>query len=186
MSSNEPPVEPFKRALSATMRAISGNREMNVTFGPEGASLRGNTARVPMPPRDLPPDQVSEIRGAAYALALYSRHHDRAVHRARMPAGSDARAIYDAAEQARVEALGAREMSGVADNLEAALSSKCKSQGYAHVTTRDEAPLAEAVRLLLREHLTGTAPPEAGRKVADLWRDWVEGKAGADLDALED
>ena len=34
-----------------------------------------------------------------------------------MPRGETARAIFDAVEQVRVEALGARRMAGVADNL---------------------------------------------------------------------
>ena len=38
--------------------------------------------------------------------------------------GQDARAVFDAVEQARVEALGARRMSGVGRNLAAMLEDR--------------------------------------------------------------
>jgi cobaltochelatase CobT len=33
----------------------------------------------------------------------------------------------------------------------------------------------------VREHLTGKAPPKSSRKIVDLWRDWIEERAGDDL-----
>ena len=39
---------------------------------------------------------------------------------------------------------------------------------------------------MVRERLTGRAAPKSGERVVDLWRDWVEEKAGGDLDGLLD
>ncbi|MBW8318835.1 MAG: cobaltochelatase subunit CobT, partial [Rhizobium sp.] len=46
------------------------------------------------------------------------------------------------------------------------------------------APIQEAVAMLVREKLTGEKPPESAGKVLDLWRPFIEQKAGADLDNL--
>ncbi len=157
------PTDNFKRALSAAMRAVARDSKLNVSFGVEAPGVKGHEARLPLPPRDLPPDEVSRIRGVADSFALRVRHHNKKIHAARMPDNAAARAVYDAAEVARVEALGATRMKGVADNLEAALTNFCESSGFANVTDKSEAPLAEAVRLLLRERLTGARPPESAR-----------------------
>ena len=37
---------------------------------------------------------------------------------------------------------------------------------------------------MVREKLTGRAAPKSGERVVNLWRDWVEEKAGADIDDL--
>ena len=185
---NGPPnrTDNFKRAVSAAMRAVARDSKLNVSFGVEAPGVKGHEARLPLPPRDLPPGEVSRIRGVADSFALRVRHHNKKIHAARMPDNAAARAVYDAAELARVEALGATRMKGVADNLEAALNNFCESSGFANVTDRSDAPLAEAVRLLLRERLTGARPPEAARGVVDAWRASIEERAGADLMDLED
>src|SRR3546814_10836635 len=94
------------------------------------------------------------------------------------------RAVFDAVEQARVEAIGSNRMAGVALNLNAALDDRCKSRGYAKVKDRSEAPLADVLGLLARERLTGQAIPASAQKMVGYWRDWIEEKAGGDLDPL--
>src|SRR3546814_10796186 len=84
-------------------------------------------ARLPMPSRDFNEQEAAEIRGAADAFALRRRHHDKAVHKSFRPAGEMAGAVYDALEQARVEAIGRRSMKGVAINLDAALEKTFRS-----------------------------------------------------------
>ena len=184
---NEPrnPADNFKRAISAAMRALARDSELNVSFGVESPGVKGHEARLPLPARDLPPGEVSRIRGVADSFALRVRHHNNKIHAARMPDNAAARAVYDAVELARVEALGSRRMKGVADNLEAALSNFCETSGFASVTSQADAPLADAVRLLLRERLTGARPPDAARGLVDVWRASIEERAGADLLELE-
>ena len=53
------------------------------------------------------------MRGHADAMALKLACHDPAVHRRLVPGGQQARAVFDAVEQARVEAIGSRRMLGV-------------------------------------------------------------------------
>ncbi len=181
------PVDLFKRALGAAARAIAAEPETSVEFGAESPSIKGTHLHLPLPARELPTAEVSRARGAADSFALKLRHHDPEVHAVRAPAGGPARAVYDAAEQARVEALGARRMAGVAMNLAAALEEQFRGRAADPESLAQEAmdtPVADVVRLLVREQLTGAAPPPAMRPLIELWRPAIEEKAGADLREL--
>ena len=186
MKSKESPVEPFKRALSLTMRTIAEQPELNVSFGTEAPGLRGLRARLPMPSRTLPPEEVAQVRGVSDAYALRLAHHDEKLNASLQPEGGNALAVFDAVEQARCEAIGANQMSGMAQNLTAALEQRCSARGYDRITSREEAPLAEAVAMIVRERLTGKAPPPSAQKLVEQWRPWVEEKAGSDLGRLHD
>src|SRR4051795_8303040 len=185
MAQDFSPTEIFKRATAATLRAIAERDDVTVGFGPEPAGQSGARVRLPNPPRDLPAEEAAQLRGAADSVALRLRYHDDAVHTKRVPSGPLARAVFDAVEQARVEALGSRRMAGVASNLEAMLDEQYRRQGYERITERTESTMAEAVRLLTREALTRERPPPSARRVVDLWRPWLEGKIAKDIAELE-
>jgi cobaltochelatase CobT len=148
--------------------------------------MAGGKARLPEPPRKLTAADAAIVRGHADALALRLACHDNAVHRRLMPGGAQARAVFEAVEQARVEAIGARRMQGVANNLTAMLEDKFHRGKFGEVTDRADAPIEEALAMLVRERLTGEAPPPAARRIVELWRSFIEGRAGRDLDQLED
>ena len=186
MKSKESPVEPFKRALSLTMRTIAEQPELNVTFGTEAPGLRGLRARLPMPSRTLPPEEVAQVRGVSDAYALRLAHHDEKLNATLQPEGGNALAVFDAVEQARCEAIGANQMSGMAQNLTAALEQRYAARGYDRISSREEAPLAEAVAMIVRERLTGEAPPPSAEKLVEQWRGWIEEKAGSDLTRLHE
>jgi cobaltochelatase CobT len=181
---NDGPIDAFRQVTASAMRAIAHRTELSVTFVPEGAGLRGTEARLPLPSRDLPADEVAVVRGEADAISLKLRHHDDAAHAQRRPSGTVSRAIFDATEQARCEAIGARRMHGVHANLKAALEERCRTQGYARMVERETAPLAEVVALIAREAILGDAPPAAAKRMVDAWRPWIESRAGADFAAL--
>src|SRR6185369_10254661 len=182
--SKESPTEPFKRAVAGCMRAIAGVPDLEVGYAADRPLLSGHKARLPEPPRKMTARDVAITRGIGDSLALRLACHDPSVHRAHAPEGKNARAVYDAVEQARVEALGSRRMSGVARNLSAMLEDRYHRGNYQDVSDRADAPLEDAVALMVRERLTGDAPPASSRKVVDLWRDWIEERAGKDLSRL--
>src|SRR5690349_24276605 len=101
-----------------------------------------------------------------------------------MPGNPQARGVFEAVEQARVEAIGSRRMAGVARNLTAMLDDHFHRGKYDEITDRADAPLSDALAMLVRERLTGLAPPAAARKMVDLWRPMLEDKIGARLDQL--
>lgn len=184
MAKPENPVEPFKRAVTAAVRAIAHDPELQVTFGGEG----GGTAktRLPVPSRELNTVEVAGVRGAGDAVALWHRFHDARTHAQHSPKGPTARAIFEAAEQARVESIGSNRMIGVSRNLDQMLEDRCRNRGYANITDPGEALLSEVVGLLVREKLTGKAPPADTKNMVDFARPWIEEKAGEDLTALCD
>jgi cobaltochelatase CobT len=188
MSSNasDSPTEIFKRATTAALRAIAEREDVQVSYGAEPASAAGTRVKLPSPGREISHAEAAQLRGAADAIALRLRYHDETVHRRRMPAGESARAIYDAVEQARVEALGSRRMVGVAGNLDAMLDERYRRQGFERMNERSDVTLPDAVRLLTREQLTGEKPPRAARQVVDAWRPYLEGRIGKDISQLND
>ena len=107
------------------------------------------------------------------------------MHRKLVPGGQTARAVFEAVEQARVEAIGARRMSGVAKNLTAMLDDRFHRGKFDEVTDRADAPIEDALAMLVRERLTGQAPPAAAKRLVELWRPLIEDRAGKDLDRLE-
>jgi len=180
------PAEPFKRAVGTAVRALAGEPELEVNFSAEPPALRGKKARLPLPSRNLPPDEIAIVRGAGDAYALKLAYHEDKIHQQFRPASADSAAVFEAAEQARVEAIGSLAMKGVSDNLAANLEARYSARGLAKVRTREEAPLADAVAMMVREKLTGEAPPESAKPTVDLWRDWIEERAGSDLTKLEE
>ncbi len=183
MSETESPLDVFKRSTAAVVRALAEREDIQVGFSNEPAAVIGGRVRVP-PPRDLNPAAVAAARGSADAVALRLRHHDPLIHASRMPAGDMPRMVFDALEQVRCEALGARVMPGVAANLGAALIERCQRLGLDRVTEREQAPLAEILRALSWEIFHGRPVPESARAAVELWRPWLLEKLGSDWHGL--
>src|SRR6476469_9216967 len=181
----EAPTEPFKRAVTSCLRAIARHPDVEVAFAAERPGLAGGKARLPEPPRRLSREEAAIVRGHADSIALRLACHDAGVHRKLMPGGQQARAVFEAVEQARVEAIGSRRMLGVKSNLTAMIDDRFHRGKFDEVTDRADAPIEEAVAMMVRERLTGQAPPPAARKLVDLWRPFIEDRAGRDLDRLE-
>ena len=178
--------ENFKRAVAGAVRAIAGVEELDVGFSASPGSSSPENAQLPMPPREPAAEDLTQVRGAGDSLALRLKYHDEKLHSERRPPGQTARALYDAIEQVRCESLGSRRLKGVAKNLEAMIDAQYRKKGFDQVSERDQAPVVEAVRMLVREKLTGQSPPPAADSLVALWRPWVESKVGSDFGDLAD
>src|SRR5262245_51654739 len=183
--SRESPTEPFKRAVTGCLRAIARKSELDVAFAAERPGVVGGKVRLPEPARKLSPGEAAIVRGHADSIALKLACHDPAVHRKLVPGGQTARAGFDAIGRARVEAIGARRMSGVAKNLTAMLDDRFHRGKFDEVSDRADAPIEDALAMLVRERLTGQAPPAAAKRLVELWRPLIEDRAGKDLNRLE-
>jgi cobaltochelatase CobT len=178
------PIEDFRHALAATLRALGHAPEFDVSYTADRPGASGNNARVPQPMRNLPADQVAECRGWADSFALRHRHHDARRHAAMQPPPGLPRDVFNAVEQARVEALGARAMAGVAANLAQMNVARVKADPLVRARNADEVPLASAVGMIVRERLTGEKSPAVADTALGFVRDWIEAKAGRHLDDL--
>ncbi len=179
---NETPLDRFKAVLAGTARAIAEEPEVELAFTADAPAQSGKHIKVPMPARALPPEQVAEARGFADGFALQLKHHDIALHTRAAPVEAVARAVFDAVETARVEALGSRGYAGITDNLAMALDVRLRADPITRARNRDEVPLSTALGLMVRERLTGQESPAIAAPGLALVRDWIEQKT--DLDAL--
>ncbi len=180
------PLELFKRATTATIRALAEDDELEVIFAPGAAGVSGRVMRVPAPPLGASDAEIDAVRGQADQLALRLRHHDDGLHRRKAPPQGTAHELFEWLEDARVAAIGAERMAGVASNLDASLDALCRQAAFDLITTETDAPLSVAVGLLVREQLTGRPLPPAAENVARFWRDYVSSQIGDAVDALRE
>jgi cobaltochelatase CobT len=180
----EAPLDPFKRALTLATRSIAADSAVEVVFSSEPPGLNGKTARLPEPSRIPSKAEIAVIRGHADAAALSVACHDPKLHERLAPPGGEARQVFEAIEQARVEAIGAQRMQGVAANLAARIEQRYERSRFAEVAERSEAPLPDALGLLVREMLTGQIPPAKARAIVNLWRPWIGGRARSLLERM--
>jgi cobaltochelatase CobT len=182
------PTEPLKKAVSSALRAMAGKEEVEVQFAADRPSLidAGETARarLPEPPRRPSAKDVAILRGHADSYALKLALHDQKLHRRSAPDAPDARKVFDAVEQARCDSIGAQRMVGVGTNIGAMLEDRYARANLAEVSQIGDAPIEDALAMLVRERLTGLAPPASAQKLTDLWRERLEEKAGKTLDQL--
>jgi len=183
-TTRENAAEPFKRALSGCIRSIAGDAEVEVAFANERPGITGERIRLPEISKRPTRQELAVTRGLGDSMALRKACHDARVHATMSPQGADARVIFDAVEQARVEAIGSLRMEGVARNLSSMLEEKYSKANFGAISKQADAPLGEAVALLVREKLTGEKPPASAGKVLDLWRDFIEEKAAGDIKNL--
>ena len=184
-SHKEDPFEPFKRAMTSTIRAIAENNELEVSFGKGTASVQGNNIQIPLPSLGCSADDLDATRGVGDEIALKMRYHDEGVHRHNTPSSGPAQELFQWVEDARVASIGTLRMEGVAQNLDATLDSLCKQAAFDQITAQTEAPLGIAVGLIVRQRLTGRPLPSSAENVAQFWRDYVESNAGKHIDDLQ-
>ena len=90
------------------------------------------------------------------------------------PQTTAARAVFDAVEQARVEAIGSRRMQGVAGNLVPCWMTGFNAPAMRRNYSASDAPIEDAVAMIVRERLTGLRPPANAEKIVELWRPLIE------------
>lgn len=178
------PPDILKDAVKSTMRAMAGEPELEVTYSADKPGLTGKQARLPAPTKAMRPEQVKQIRGLSDSMALRLKHHDDRLHFKQQPSAGLALEIYNAMEQARVEAIGCNQMPGVAENIDHVVENRCKGDGLEGVEAQSDVPLAAALAMLARERLTGRPVPKNAEQSVDLVREWIDDKAGNDLGNL--
>ena len=146
----ESPSNVFKRVLAVAMKTIAEDPELTVVFGNEQPQLAGNRVKLPQIGNELKASEVAIVRGLSDAFALRIANHNEKVHNRYQPQGKNARAVFESVEQARIEALGANAMMGMKSNLAAMLDDRYAKKDVSRYTDRKDAPLDEAVALLVR------------------------------------
>lgn len=180
MTDQHDPIENFKSATQSTARALSGRDDLDVSFSGHIAEMSEASIRLPALPKELSEDDTRFVRGLADAFALRLRYHDAQLHRRLLPADAQARAVYEALEDARIEAVGTADYPGAAANIETTLKREAKRLRLHLARGMEDAPLSEALRHLAREAFTGRSIPTEAGKTARVWKTWVQEHIGAD------
>ena len=184
MNDVDNPLEPFKRATTAAIRAIAENDELDVNFGPGAPTAQGDRIRLPLPSQGASATEIDAVRGIGDEYALRYRHHNAQLHARFSPQGGPAQEMFEWIESARIASLGAQRMEGVAGNLDAHLEAQCRQAAFDAVTAEADAPLSVAVGLIVRQQLTGRELPPSAENVVQYWREHVLESAGEHIEAL--
>tara|TARA_B100000315_G_scaffold186829_1_gene176358 strand:+ start:9399 stop:11255 length:1857 start_codon:yes stop_codon:yes gene_type:complete len=189
MSGDQESQDLIKRVTEAAVKAVSARDDVTVAFAPGAHGLTrtedGSQARLPTPARQFAKGDLHVLRGEADAAALRLRYNDTKTYNRQRPMGGNSADLFDIAEQARVEALGSRVLTGVAQNLGNYHEVRSREKGYHLVTDREEHQIADAVGMLLREKLTGLPAPDSAQPLMEAWRSWLEDKAGRKINKLK-
>ena len=109
-------VEPLKTSVASCMRAIAQDAELEISYGKEKPGIAGQSACACRNPAKIRRKaEIAVTRGLSDSMALRLAKHDSGVHADHLPAGDNARAVFNAVEQARVEAIGCMAMDGMAE-----------------------------------------------------------------------
>jgi cobaltochelatase CobT len=176
-------LEEFKTAIAATMRALAHDKNLDISFLNNGKNDEGDLrnlqkAKLPMPDEDISDESLAIVRGDADAKALQLHYHDAGVHLENAPLNITAQTIFDALEKARCEAIGARQMKGVASNLQASIEEKCIRFGYDNLENREDSNIADALHIIAQSSLSDTPLPPAAERLVRLWEPWLEKRLG--------
>ena len=186
MNEVDNPLEPFKRATTAAIRAIAENDELDINFGPGAPAVQGQRLRLPLPAQGASAAEINALRGIGDEYALRYRHHNAQLHSRFSPQGGPAQEMFEWIEAARIASLGAQRMEGVAGNLDAHLEAQCQQAAFDAVTAEADAPLSVAVGLIVRQQLTGRELPPSAENVVQYWREHVLESAGEHIEALRE
>ena len=180
-----PPIDTFKRSLAAATKAIAKQPDLEISFGGDVAGIVRETVMLPSLPPAPKPELIAKARGEADALALKLALHDKALHAKQQPSSGPARAVYEALENARIEAAGGQHLLGIRGNLDAALDHKARRRKFnADNIPKDDTTLPDAMGLYAREVLTGRALPESCNGLMKVWRATITETADSKLKAL--
>ena len=163
-NAKEAPTEPFKRAVGVCRARIAGKPRSGSVVRRRASGL---TAR-----------QGAAARAAAPAQRARSgdRARPRRFHRAppRLPRSGGASQLAARGQQARARVRGRRAGEGGGDRLAAhgraspKISPPCSTTSFHRgkfdeITDRADAPIEDALAMIVRERLTGVPPPPAAR-----------------------
>ncbi|MCY4304232.1 MAG: cobaltochelatase subunit CobT [Aestuariivita sp.] len=181
---NDNPADPFKKALAEATRILAEDPDLSVTYTVEPSGLSEDNVRLPQVSRQMKRDEILKARGTADALALKRKYHDDIMYNKYVPTGDMAISIYQSMETARCEAMGTRDMPGTARNIDFKIAIDAQRMGLDQAKDTSDAPLAVATGYLIRYLATGRELPHPAQNALELWRDYIEERAGGTLEDL--
>ncbi len=172
---NDRQSEVVKKALSSSVRAISNDPNIEITFTPDNTQQSdSDLVQIPIPSREPKNNEIFELRGIGDSSALKIKYHDKDLHLKNLPKGDLAIEVYNAIEKVRYESIGSKKLSGVSDNLSFALEKSYENVDKNENDLEERNTLSDAIRLFLREQMTGSKPPKSANKIYKKWKNFIE------------
>ncbi len=149
--SNEKPQERLKRKIGAGFKALADAPILNVVFQNGETGVMDKEAKLPPPSFNPDEEKLAEFRGTTDKIAIEYRYHNANIHHKSRPQSEQAGALFDALEEARVEAVGSQYLIGVKQNLTADLEKTYRRMGFDRLDENSEELQIESVKLYARE-----------------------------------
>ena len=175
MQKEEKEIEEFKRAVAATLRALSGKKDIDISFA--AAEIPDRPVKMPEGASRLPcPDFVDKdlVRGAADLRAIRLLHKNDEFHKQHASTNLQAREIYEALQNARIEAIEARKMKGVAKNLNIVLADKCERMSSNIPQSIEDVNIADSLYIYAKTVFTNEIVTDKALHIIRLWEKWFE------------
>ena len=110
-------IEEFKKSLSATIKSIGKNEDLEINYVKENPSIVGNTINLTAPNIENIKNNLTYLRAEADSLALEFRLHSKEIHKNFINNDELSNEILNALEQTRIEVKGSQEFKGIGNNL---------------------------------------------------------------------
>ncbi len=149
MLKNNEFIEEFKRSLSATIKSIGRDNELEINYVKENPSINGKTINLTEPNIENIKNNLTYLRAEADALALEFRLHSKEIHQNFINNNTLSNEIINALEQTRIEVKGSKEFKGIKKNLLKKHTQDLKK----NVNLESENQLIDAFRYVTYEEL---------------------------------
>ena len=180
--------EALRARILASARSLAGDPDLEISFAPitgqaAGLLLRSGPADGN---GDLRGAELAALRGAADAQAAFRRFHDPALHAALRPQDPDEARLFDLIEHARCEGRAARAYPGLVANLTAHHHARLARAQLLNAHLASLLPLAEALRMLLRDSYANLAEPSIQTAGFRMWDGWLRARFADRIAGLAD
>ena len=130
MEKKEDFLENFKIAITSTIKSISKNENVEVTFGSQTGSEDKITVRLPELEDEKNEINYIKTRALADSEALKIRYSNLNVLKKYEPQGTIAKQLYSIAEKIRYEKIGSVKFSGIKKNIQNHYMEKLKGMSF--------------------------------------------------------
>ncbi len=110
-------LEEFKKSISATVKSIGKNENLEINYVKENPSINGNIINLTEPNIENIKNNLTYLRAEADSLALEFRLHSKEIHENFINNDTLSNEIINALEQTRIEVKGSQEFKGIGTNL---------------------------------------------------------------------
>ena len=176
--------ERFKTAVSSTVKAISGNFDLEIKFSNKTDSKK-NLLNLPdiIALKNL--QDFTNLRAFADSEALKIKYTDQKIYIKNQPNGTTAKSLYSIAEKIRYEKIGSEKLKGVRNNIIQCYENRYKNKKIEEIKTDSDVTITEAFELYLRNHFFQLKENKIKKKVLSNWKDLFDKNIKKNLKKLD-